>query len=255
MTELTKCQIDDCQYATDGGCFHPSYGLKWKLCGDYECFAFTKKEKDMEPDNCSNCAFKGVRMSNTRFQCLHGAAGSIISLPCSDYEREKLITKDDQLLLTFNDKRITHTDMDLSLARVWDEEPCHNEFNKMCEVYIDAGFRFTETIPFTKDNLDMLSDTAFDWLLHRGFFEEVKEEMFNLYKDGQWFQHESFLYFIIQSADKTKYSLIYAGSSSIKPSFCVYEHTIPMEASTEEELSKLIAKWWINLSPISSPIS
>ena len=254
MTELTKCQIDDCQYATDGGCLHPSYGLKWKLSGNYECFAFTKKEKDMEPDNCSNCAFKGVRKSRTRFSCKDG--GDTRMGPCHSYEREGLnFTKDDQPILTFNGKRITHTDKVLSLAYIWNENPCSDEFDNMCEVYIDAGFRFTETIPFTQDNLDLLSDTAFDWLLHRGFFEEVKEEMFNLYKNGQWFQNGRNVYFIIQSADKTKYSLIYAGSSSIKPSFCIYEHAIPMEASTEEELSKLIAKWWINLSPISSPIS
>jgi len=254
MAELTKCQIDDCQYATDGGCNHSDQSDGWSFIG-IRCFAFTKKEKDMAPDNCSNCAFKGVRTSNTRFQCLRGAAGSTTSMPCSDYKREKLITKDDQLLLTFNGKLITHTDMELSLAEVWNEDPCSDEFDNMCEVYIDAGFRFTETIPFTQDNLDLLSDTAFDWLLYRGFFEEVKEEMFNLYKNGQWFKDGRFSYFIIQSADKTKYSLIYAGSSSIKPSFCIYEHAIPMEASTEEELSKLIAKWWINLSPISSPIS
>jgi len=169
---------------------------------------------------------------------------------CGHFDKgEKKMEKHNYL--TRDGVNVTTAEQILSLDNVWDHGPCSDEFSAMCKIFMDAGYNFTDEIPFTQTNLNLLSRTAFNWLIAEDFLAIVKEV--TIYRDGQWFKDGLYKYFILRSNDRNKYFLIYAGGLGMSPSFCVYDAAIPMEASTEEGLSNLIAKHWPQLSPIASP--
>jgi hypothetical protein len=145
--------------------------------------------------------------------------------------------------------RITKGDKTLSLENIWASRPCSGEYRDMSVIFTNRGFNPNAEIPFTQENLDLLSDLAFAWLLDGGFFIKAEEEG-PTYRVGQWFEKEGSARYLIcrdQYTGRDGYLLVYMGHTI--PGVCSHGY-----AETMEELSKSIVQYWSNLKPIDSPL-
>lgn len=102
-------------------------------------------------------------------------------------------SKPSPTVLTYTDEeeskfRVIKGDKTLSLENAWASRPCSDEYRNMSMRFTRAGFNPDTEIPFTQENLDLLSDSAFAWLLDGEFFIEAKEkEVEETFKIGDWF--------------------------------------------------------------------
>ncbi len=282
-----QCQTDGCSYMVEGRCVALNYNPKtWTLRGNKGCHAFTKKEtKMLEEKDCRRCekfdegrcvdstANFEVRMPETACQdftpilgrdcrncegfngkdqyCTNAPASMVahvLTATC-DYFNPIQTSKPSPTILTFQDIRIVKGDKTLSLKNIWDYKPCGEEFRDMTVVFTSSGFNIDSVIPFTQENLGLLSPAAFNWLLSKDFFLKAPKEE-PTYKVGQWFECSSGAkYLICNDLEDDKVILIYIGGGPDAPGVCA-----DGVGSTVEELAKLPTVNWKNLKPINSPL-
>ncbi len=249
--ETPMIQERDCRrcekYDEEGNCTHSRRPEdKFRPTVSAACPSLTP----VQGHDCRNCQ----RFNGQGQPCgISGIHARTLNSACDDFDPLQT-SQPSPTVLTYTDEdeeevRIVKGDKTLSLENIWASRPCGDEYRKMSVAFTDKGFNPNTEIPFTQENLDLLSDAAFMWLFEGEFFFKAKERVEEkpAYKVGQWFERTppSCKYLIIQECRPRRYSLL---ALSRIPGTCY-----SAIADTEKELSDLIHKEWTDLTPIPSP--
>ncbi len=211
------------------------------------CFDFTP----IPGRDCRNCQ----RFNGYGNECLDKEgesrrAANHLTHACIHFNPVSQTTKPSPTILTYQDLKIIRGDKTLSLENIQKSTPCEDEFRNMAIVFMGVGFNFDSEIFFTQENLSLLSNSAFNWLLGQDFFLNAPKDE-PTYKVGQWFKGVSkALYLLCETHNPSRIMLLLIGGKYDKAKQCS-----PGIWNTIEGANESIGHTcWQELKPIDSPL-